>query len=97
MQLIYNSEAFAVMQFDAPPEAAVHTPPHATAQGPSPGRGGFEIVDKVSRREIYLEGHLAEAFKKGVEALNQGSPSMDDYDAYMEGFAGLMQQPVVVH
>jgi hypothetical protein len=104
MQLIYNSDAFAVMQIEADgfvPEApSEEAGAHMTAlpEGTLPlGRGGYEIVDKHARREIFLEGFMAEEFKKGVEALNEGSPTTDDYDAFMEGFSGLMQQPVVVH
>lgn len=105
MQLIYNSDAFAVMQIDtaqpspmaASAEAGTDLQTPAGAEAQSLGRAGFEIVDKVAKREIFIEGSLAEAFKQGVEALNERSPSMDDYDAYMEGFTGLMQQPVVVH
>jgi Protein of unknown function (DUF3567) len=51
MHMLYNSENFAVMHFSG-----------NTAAGQ-----GFEIVDKTSRREIYLGGLLAEHFQAGVE------------------------------
>ena len=60
-------------------------------------RGGYEIVDKFNRKEIYLEGALAESFKQGVEALIEQSPTVEDIDEYIERFSSLMQQPVVLH
>ena len=41
--------------------------PTNTAQFASaaPTRGGYEIVDKFARKEIFIEGALAETFKEG--------------------------------
>ena len=94
MQMLYNSDNFAVVAFEVPAREA------ATAAAEAEGaltRGGYEIVDKFSRKEIYLEGALAESFKAGVEALIETSPSVEEVDAYIERFASLMHQPVVLH
>ena len=58
MLMLYNSDSFAVVQFDfgrdeARPEA--------------PARGGYEIVDKFARKEIFLEGEVATQFKAAVD------------------------------
>ncbi len=87
MQMLYNSDSFAVVQFDVPAPGADET---AT-------RGGFEIVDKFARKEIFIEGALAASFKEGVEALMRKGPSEEEVDAYLERFASLMQQPLVLH
>lgn len=89
MQVLYNSEIYAVMQFQMPrPDDA----------GAALARGGFEIVDKAARREIFLEGHLAECFREGVEALvREGQPSMEAFDEYISGFTGLAQHPLAAH
>jgi hypothetical protein len=101
MHMLYNSDSYAVVQFDIPsvaaPEASGET---AGAQAPvaeSPGRGGYEIVDKFARKEIFIQGELAASFKQGVEALIETGPSEEDIDTYIEGFASLMLQPVVLH
>ena len=60
-------------------------------------RGGFELVDKFARKEIYIEGALAQSFREGVEALIQTRPSEDDMDAYIARFASVMQQSVILH
>jgi hypothetical protein len=100
MQMVYNSDNFAVVHFEvpaAPANAAPNAAPGDASASFAPTRGGFEIVDKSSRKEIYLDGAMAESFKQGVEALIQTSPSMEEVDAYLERFVYLMHQPVVLH
>jgi hypothetical protein len=89
MLMLYNSENFAVVQFDL-----------ERAEGESaaaPARGGYEIVDKSSRKEIFLEGVLAEHFKAGVQALMETQPSEEELDEYIGRFGALAQQPLVLH
>jgi len=91
MQMLYNSDSFAVVVFEVPAEAG------ATGDIPGIGRGGYEIVDKFAGKEIYISGALAETFKTGVEALIESSPSEEEIDDYIERFSALMQQPLVLH
>ena len=91
MDILYNSESFAVLQIDVPVGV------DARADGAELTRGGYEIVDKFARKEIFIEGALAESFKLGVQALIETSPSVEELDAYIGRFAPLMQQPVVLH
>lgn len=94
MQMLYNSENFAVVQFDVPADAAES---NVAVEHGALTRGGYEIVDKFARKEIFLEGALAQSFKEGVEALIETSPGVDELDAYVERYANLAQQPVVLH
>ncbi|MEN9418116.1 MAG: hypothetical protein RI988_1736 [Pseudomonadota bacterium] len=89
MQMIYDSEVYAVLQFLAP----------ATDDQPtSRPRGGYEIVDKSARREIFLEGALADRFREGVEALvRDGVRSPEAFDDYIARFSGLAQHPLALH
>lgn len=93
MQMLYNSENFAVVQFEVPSDQ----PPVGVAPAEALSRGGYEIVDKFARREMFIEGAMAESFKLGVQALIETSPSEEDMDAYIERFTSLMQHPVVLH
>ncbi|HKX95145.1 MAG TPA: DUF3567 domain-containing protein [Methylibium sp.] len=88
MQMLYNSDSFAVVQFDVAPE-----------DGAPLTRGGYEIVDKFARKELFLEGLLAEQFKQGVQALIDASPEpgVEEFDAFIAGYSSLAQQPVVLH
>jgi hypothetical protein len=95
MHMLYNSDSFAVVQIDIDGYSAA-------GGAPAPGddalsRGGYEIVDKFARKEIFLQGAMAESFKQGVEALIETRPSEEEMDDYIGRFASLMQQPVVLH
>ncbi len=91
MHMLYNSENYAVLQFEVASADAAHVDEALT-------RGGYEIVDKFARKEIFIEGAMAESFKLGVEALiEDGSPSEEEIDDYIERYASLMQHPLVMH
>jgi len=91
MHMLYNSPSFIVVQFDVPVEGLL------THAHPPLARGGFEIVDKFTRKEIFIEGALAQQFQEGVEALIEQDPSEEDLDDFIEHYANMGQQPVVMH
>jgi hypothetical protein len=95
MQMLYNSDSFAVVLFDVPSVAA--DAGEMPAGAAPAARGGYEIVDKSTRRGIFIQGALAESFKQGVDALIESQPSEEEVDAFIERYAPLMQQPVVLH
>jgi len=88
MLMLYNSDQFAVVQFDTASDAV---------DADVPARGGYEIVDKFARKEIFLDGELALQFKAGVDALIQTSPSEEEIDAYLARYGAMAQQPVILH
>lgn len=93
MQMLYNSDSFVVVQIDVPSEQGeAPVAPHGVLS-----RGGYEIVDKFARKEIFIEGAMAESFKEGVQALIDSSPSEEDMDAYLGRYTSLMQNPLVLH
>ena len=94
MLMLYNSDNFAVVRFDVPADAAAALRPQGEAM---PARGGYEIVDKFARKEIFIDGALAEQFRQDVEALINRAPSEDEIDAFLERFAAMAHQPVVMH
>jgi len=81
MDMIYNSPSYCVVEFKDP-EGQV---------------GGFEIMDKLSRREIYIGGDLAQHFRSGVQELIRSEPTEEQVDEYLRRFEGLMHQPMVMH
>jgi hypothetical protein len=89
MQMLYNSDSFAVLQIEFG---------LADAEADGGKRGGFEIVDKFARKGIFIEGAVAQSFRDGVQALiDGGSPSQDVLDDYIAGYTTLAQQPVHLH
>jgi hypothetical protein len=85
MLMLYNSDHFAVVQFDTGEGGAM------------PQRGGYEIVDKLARKEIFIDGALAEQFKLGVQALIDSGPSEEELDDYIGRYGAMAQQPLVLH
>jgi hypothetical protein len=88
MMMFYNSDSFAVVQFDFGGEGAGEA---------VPARGGFEIVDKFARKEIFLDGPVALQFKAAIDALVQTGPSEEELDELIGSYTTLAQQPLVLH
>ena len=84
MQMLYNSDSFVVVAFELP----------ATDR---PARGGYEIVDKFARKEIFLEGAVADQFQQGVQALAESEPTQEAMDEFIGRYTVLAQQPAVLH
>jgi hypothetical protein len=84
--MIYNSPHFCVFEFEG-----------STAGADREVAGGYEIMDKKLRREIFLGGRDAEVFRRNVQELIEQGPTSDEVDEFLQGFSGLMNQPVVLH
>ena len=88
--MVYNSDTFVVVELDVMADDGVEGRVHLS-------RGGYEIVDKFARKEIYLEGAMAQHFREGVEELARNDPTPDQVDEFISGYTGLPQQPLVLH
>lgn len=88
MQMLYNSDSFVVVRFDIEP---------AADPAQRPAWGGYEIVDKLARKEIFIVGAVAEKFQQGAKALAENNPSPEQFDEYIAGFTALAQHPVALH
>jgi hypothetical protein len=93
--MVYNSDTFVVVELDVPVDAAEGD--GIAAGDPSLSRGGYEIVDKFARKEIYLEGALAQHFREGVAELARNDPTSEQVEEFISGYTGLPQQPLVLH
>lgn len=94
MNLVYNSDAFAVVQISLDREAGGGAPDG----GDDSARGGYEIVDKLARKGIYLDGALARGFRDGVQALaDDGEAGTEEIDDFISGYTQLAQQPLTMH
>lgn len=93
MHMLYDSDAFAVVHIlaNAPGEG------EPAAEGPQLPRHGFEIVDKRSGKEVYLDGSWAEMFQQQIVEWQRNSPSQEEVEDTLEGYASLAQNPVVMH
>ena len=93
MHMLYDSDAFVVvhMQPDTLPGEAPE-PLH-----PQLVRHGFEIVDKRSGKEVYLDGSWAELFQQQISAWQLNTPSQEEVEDTLSRYAELAQNPVVMH
>ena len=100
MQMLYNSENFAVVRFDLPQGAAPDAgdaPAEAPVLSAPPAHGGYEIVDKFARKEIFIQGAAAQSFHTEVQALIEKSPSQEAFDEFLGRYSPMMQHPLVLH
>ena len=93
MNLLYESEAFAVMHVLANEEGTTQAAPTR----PVLERHGFEIVDKRSGKEVYLDGSWAELFQARLNVWRDKAPTQEEVESTLEGYAALAQAPLVLH
>ena len=99
MQMLYDSESFVVVHMQADPVAVDASPHDGAARPVVPllARNGFEIVDKRSGKEVYLDGSWAELFQQQINAWQQNTPTQEEVEDTLDGYAELAQNPVVLH
>ena len=98
MNTLYDSESFVVVHLQAPGHASSDLAAATSRPDmPTMPRHGFEIVDKRSGKEVYLDGSCAELFQQHLDAWQRHSPTREEVEATLEQYSGLAQQPVVVH
>lgn len=93
MDTLYNSETFAVVHLlpEVEPQDA------ADAGKPTLVRQGFEIVDKRSGKEVYLDGSWADLFEARIADWQKNTPTQEEVEQALAGYAELAQNPVVLH
>ncbi|WP_162615321.1 BTH_I0359 family protein [Saezia sanguinis] len=84
MQLLYNSENFSVI-------AVALTEQN---QPQEVQRGGYEIVNKLTGKGIYLEGDLARKFQREVQQIAEQSDEQGDLEDYLQNYDELMHRVV---
>ncbi len=106
MQMLYDSDSFVVvhMQVDAVEESV--SAPSASAsdisiaegvKAPVLSRHGFEIVDKRSGKEVYLDGSWAELFQQQINAWQANTPTQEEVEDTLDRYSELAHNPVVLH
>ena len=57
---------------------------------PALARHGFEIVDKRSNKEVFLDGSWAELFQQQILAWQQNTPSQEEVEDTLDRYAALL-------
>ena len=96
MNMLYDYEHFSVVHVDALHERTEDTPlvDHAPPQMP---RHAFEIVDKRSGKELFLDGAWAELFQERLSDWQRRTPTREEVEDTLDGYATLAQNPLIVH
>lgn len=99
MRMLYDSESFCVTHLLAhgPAAGAEGSPADGTALHPALLRHGFEIIDKRHGRELYLDGSWAELFQQQIAAWQASTPTQEEVELTLAGYAELAQNPLVFH
>jgi hypothetical protein len=113
MNTLYDSDSFTVTHMLANAQAQSESSAAFLGQGnttlsdvktdqypqgvPMLARHGFEIVDKRSGKEVYLDGSWAELFQHHIVAWQVNMPTQEEVEETIEQYAGLAQNPVVIH
>lgn len=91
--MLYDSESFAVVRMQANAVAEGDAAPSV----PMLERHGFEIVDKRSGKEVYLDGSWAELFQQQILTWQQTTPTQEEVEDTLDRYAELAQNPVLMH
>ncbi len=93
MHMLYDSDSFVVVQMQANEDASED----GQSAAPQLARHGFEIVDKRSGKEVYLDGSWAEMFRQRLVLWQENAPTQEEVEDTLEGYAGLAHTPVSLH
>lgn len=93
MNTLYDSDRFSVVHLMTETPAT----PGQSADTPVLERHGFEIVDKRWGKEVYLDGLWAEIFQARIHDWQQNTPSQEEVEDTLAGFAELAHTPVLLH
>ena len=88
---LYDSESFAVVQLALPAPGRVST----DADGPQ--LHGFEILDKRAGKGLFLDGLWADRFQARIVAWQKDTPTQEEVESTLAGYAVLAQNPMVIH
>lgn len=91
MNTLYDSDTYIVNHLLPEAEEAVQ------AERPVLLRHGFEIVDKHTGREVYLDGAWAELFQRRLLQWQQVTPSQEEVEDTLSQYAELAHTPIHVH
>ena len=99
MYTLYDSETYSVTHMLANADSIIVEAEESAAPPVSPmlARHGFEIVDKRSGKEVYLDGSWAELFQQHIVAWQVNTPTQEEVEDTLERYAELAQNPVIVH
>lgn len=103
MHMLYDSDSFVVVHMQVDTEESSAPAANSPGSGISVAkkhvlaRNGFEIVDKRSGKEVYLDGSWAELFQQQINAWQANTPTQEEVEDTLDRYSELAHNPVVLH
>ena len=96
MHTLYESDAYSLIHVLGTWEEGLAPAARNDAQRRLP-RHGFELLDRRSGKEVFLDGPWAELFQRHLETWQRNAPTQDEVEDTLEQYAGLAQIPTTLH
>ncbi|MDR0578864.1 MAG: DUF3567 domain-containing protein [Candidatus Accumulibacter sp.] len=58
---------------------------------------GFELVDKLGKRCMFVQGSLAIGLREAIDRIPDEERDMESIDALLDGYCTGAAQPIVFH
>lgn len=101
MQMLYDSDNFVVVHVELADsqklDNVIGSFKLLAGHENAPMDHAFEIVDKRSNKEVLLNGEWARAFQKQINDWQANTPTQEEVESCLDGYAALAQLPLVVH
>jgi hypothetical protein len=94
MDMLYDSPRYALVQYAI--EARRPRGLRRISIDTPPPHVGFELVDKVKRREVFFHGPMADYLFNIVSGWHLDPPTVDEVEEIFEGCAILATHPLTV-
>lgn len=62
-----------------------------------PAQDGVEIIDKRSGSGAFLRDGAAQRFREAFVQLMSGEPDLEAFEAFIDDYEPMLNQPVVFH
>lgn len=96
MNTLYDSDSFCLTHVVGTWDEGLASPDSAD-NSPRLPRHGFELLDKRSGKEVFLDGPWAELFQEHLHAWQRSTPTQDEVEDTLQQYAALAQIPVTLH
>ncbi|MGQ0711581.1 MAG: BTH_I0359 family protein [Rhodoferax sp.] len=98
MNTLYDSDDFHLTHVLGVWEEGAAAPAPEEGQPPLRlARHGFELVDKRTGKEVFLDGAWADLFERHLHDWKQNTPTQEEVEETLERYAALAQTPLGMH
>ncbi|MDR2787279.1 MAG: DUF3567 domain-containing protein [Candidatus Accumulibacter sp.] len=60
-------------------------------------KGGFELVDKLGRRSLFVQGSVAIGLREAINRIPDGERDMDSIDSLLDDYCVGNARPILFH